>query len=137
MLSNAAGYSRKCYEANLGADGCTFFWNQSITFMEKRDSTCPFPGGTCALDEDPALVLDTGYIHAKYLGINSEIPYHFRRTTICAPLKPNGDILSVEMNRNNTRDSFIDSVSNFYGVQKSFSITTEEMDVTIIELVCR
>lgn len=134
--SDAAEYSQKCYEANLGADGCNFFKNQSISFTEKLISTCPFPGKTCALDENPALVLDTGYIHAKYLGINSEIPYHFRRTATCASLKPDGEFLSMEMDQNEDEFNRIVVVSNFYGRKKSFYTLTTETDTIIMALVC-
>ncbi|KAL8783281.1 MAG: hypothetical protein Q9213_004715 [Squamulea squamosa] len=133
--SNAAEYSRKCYKAQPGADGCNFFKNQSLAFTEKPVSTCPFPGKTCALDENPALLLDTGYIDAKYLGINSKIPYHFRRTTTCAPLKPDGELLSVEIGQENL-NHIADGVGDFYGRQRNFTLVTTESDIKIINGVC-
>ena len=125
--------------------GAIFFKNQSLTFTEFRGSTCPFPGRTCALDKDPSLVLDTGYIHAKYLGINSEIPYHFRRITTCAPLEPDGDFLRIETDKSNRSDGYnhgADSVydghqtywiSNIYGRQKRLFTVTTETDITVVE----
>ena len=89
--SDALDYSRKCYRARLGADGCTSFYNQIITYKERLENACPFPGQTCARKIDSAFTLDTGLIDAKFLGINSVERFQFRRTSTCAPLRVDGE----------------------------------------------
>lgn len=121
--SNAAEYRQKCYRAKLGADGCNFFHNQSITYTEKFENKCPFPGETCARERDLALTLDTGLIDAGLIGINSEKRYHFCRTTTCAPLKADGEFIKITKGEpwsepwreNNTDTGF---TYDFYGRRK-------------------
>ena len=87
----AARYSGQCYHAVKNTLGCSFFYNRSIGYTEQAHSLCPFMGNLCvgnlcASHLDPAYIFDTGYIDAKYIGINSFKQYHFRRRSTCAPL---------------------------------------------------
>ena len=93
--SDAAAYSEECYRAKFGADGWNFFYNQSIHYTERSNDSCPFAGDTCALGRHSALNLDTGLIDAKVIGINSGKKYQFRRTSSCAPLRPDENFLTV------------------------------------------
>lgn len=128
--TNAADYRQRCYRAKLGADGCNFFYNQSITYTEKCENNCPFPGGTCARESSPALTLDTGLIDAGLIGINSEKRYHFRRTTTCAPLKADGEFIKITRYESlrdswneSTRENYTDRgfTYDFYGRRKRVS----------------
>ena len=38
----ASEYGRKCYHAELGANGCNFVYNQGIAYTEKHRQQCPF-----------------------------------------------------------------------------------------------
>ena len=85
-----AAYRKQCYRAKPGADGCNSFYNQSLTYTKRSEHKCPFSEETCALCTNPGLILDTGLIDAKFVGINSLKRFQFRRTTTCSPLKADG-----------------------------------------------
>ena len=90
-------YARNCYHAELGANGCNFFYNQSIAYTEKHGQKCPFISEICANGSNSAISLDTGLVDAKVVGINSAAHLQFRRTTTCAPLRIDGEILNFTM----------------------------------------
>ena len=78
-------YSEKCYHAHLGADGCTTFYNQSISYTEQVDVNCPFSGNGCMKGIHAPIAFDTGLVDSKYLGINAAKRHRFRRRTTCTP----------------------------------------------------
>ncbi len=117
--SNAAAYSKKCYQARPGEDGCNSFLHQSIEYTEKSESKCPFPGQTCALERNPAFNLDTGMVDARIIGINSASRYQFRRTTTCAPLRPDGEFLKGKRYDRNTYIGTKGLDYDFYGRLKT------------------
>lgn len=80
-FDRALAYTKLCYHAEEGADGCNIFDNQTIKYTEKANETCPFIGKAC-------VTFDTGLIDAKFLGINAAKRYQFRRRMSCAPLIP-------------------------------------------------
>lgn len=98
----AIAYTKQCYHAEEGAEGCNFFYNQSIKYIEKANQTCPFRGKTCAWGRNSALSFDTGLVDAHFLGINSQKKYQFRRKMLCAPLLPDGDFIISETGTDNT-----------------------------------
>ncbi|MCJ1383780.1 hypothetical protein MMC17_006894 [Xylographa soralifera] len=82
----ALTYADRCYGANTATDGCNYLYNQSISYTENPNDPCPFAGDVCLEGSRSALTLDTGWLDAKYLGINSEERFQFRRSTTCSPL---------------------------------------------------
>ena len=88
--TKAFDYSRQCYNAKSGKDGCTSFLNQSITFKESSKKSCPFAEEICAFKNVSAVIFDTGLVDAKLLGINSATQLQFRRRSACLPLKADG-----------------------------------------------
>lgn len=92
-FSRAAAYATKCYDAEHGADGCNYFYNQTISYAEKSNQTCPFLGQTCVWGRNSAVAFDTGLIDAKILGINAAKRFQFRREMLCAPLVPDGGFI--------------------------------------------
>ena len=102
-------YSEKCYHTHLGADGCTLFYNQSISYTEEADEQCPFSRSRCTEGIHAPFTLDTGPIDIKYLGINSAQRYQFRRRATCTPIVLDEDLLS--------RLGFKDSSSIPSGIQ--------------------
>ena len=88
-------YGRNCYHAELGANGCNFFYNQSVAYTEKHWQKCPFISEICANGSKSAMTLDTGLVDAKVVGINSAAHLQFRRTTTCAPLRIDGEMLNL------------------------------------------
>lgn len=98
----AAAYTKQCYHAEEGAEGCNFFYKQSIKYIERANQTCPFRGKTCALGRNSALSFDTGLVDAHFLGINAQKKYQFRRKMLCAPLLPDGDFIISETGADNT-----------------------------------
>lgn len=79
-------YSEKCYHAHSGADGCTTFYNQSISYTEQAGVNCPFSGNGCMKGIQAPITFDTGFVDSKYLGINAAKRHLFRRRTTCTPL---------------------------------------------------
>ena len=84
----AAAYSQQCYNASLGAEGCNYLYNQSLAYAEESKNGCPWKGGICGLRGSAAISFDTGYVLAKYLGINAPERYLFRRRATYTPLIP-------------------------------------------------
>lgn len=91
----ASRYAQKCYDAPLGSDGCNDFYNQSIGFIERSNDACPFSGNVCAQGRYSALTFDTGYVHAKTIGLNVAQMFYLRRSTTCAPLVPDDQNIRV------------------------------------------
>ena len=104
--SGQAGYdyARNCYHAELGANGCNFFYNQSIAYTENHWQKCPFTSEICANGSNSAMTLDTGLVDAKVVGINSAAHLQFRRTTTCAPLKIDGEMLNLTLRTEGTNE---------------------------------
>lgn len=96
-IENAFAYSRQCYNASNGAEGCSLFFNQSIGYTSESSGHCPWVGKLCALRNDNAsYTLDTGFISTKTIGINAQSRYSFRKRTTCAPLEKNFFNTSLE-----------------------------------------
>ena len=155
--NDAVAYSKNCYGADPGKEGCSFFRNQSISFSERSLSTCPFPGQTCGLPRnpivsegktfkwygdgsrgqfnlagaEPALVLDTGFVDVRYIGINTRLPYHFRRTTTCAPLVSDGEFIKSEMGERS--GSSISGTGRFYGRTEEFTVSTVDKGINLLQ----
>lgn len=91
----AYDYARNCYHTELGTNGCNFFYNQSIAYTENHWQKCPFISEICANGSNSAMILDTGLVDAKVVGINSPAHLQFRRTTACAPLRIDGEMLNL------------------------------------------
>lgn len=98
----ATAYTKQCYHAEEEAEGCNFFYKQSIKYIERANQTCPFRGKTCAWGRNSALSFDTGLVDAHFLGINAQKKYQFRRKMLCAPLLPDGDFIIFETGADNT-----------------------------------
>ena len=90
LTTNVAGralsYSRQCYNASEGSEGCNYYYNQSIGYTSESSDDCPWEGNRCALLKNTSYSLDTGHVHTKYIGINAPERYTFRKRTTCAPL---------------------------------------------------
>ena len=113
-FKQATLYSNHCYHAEEGAEGCNFFYNQSIGYIEKANETCPFRGMTCAWGRNSAVSFDTGLVDAHILGINAPRKYQFRRKMLCAPLLPDGDFIVSGTGTENT-------TSNNYSLYQALS----------------
>ena len=92
-FDTAIAYTKQCYHAEERAEGCSFFYNQTIKYIEKANETCPFRGKTCAWGRRSALSFDTGLVNAHFLGINAPQKYQFRKKLLCAPLLPDGNFI--------------------------------------------
>ena len=91
----AHSYRDRCYHAELGTLGCNTFYNQSIAYTERPKQKCPFVNRICVKGIDSTLTLDTGLVDVRTIGINSAANLQFRRTTTCAPLKVDGELLKL------------------------------------------
>ena len=103
---DSAEYARRCYNASDGADGCNFFYQQSIPFTISENTTCPFKYGSDGLCFDGLLsgfTLNTSKVTPEAIGINTPLKYTFQRETTCSPLQmDNRFIRRVEAGNNTT-----------------------------------
>ena len=86
LARRAARYRDQCYHGQPRANGCSFFYNQSIAFINVPNAPCPFEGEFCIPGPTNAYTMDTGYVEAKVLGINSAENLYFRRRATCSPI---------------------------------------------------
>ena len=86
-LESAMAYSRQCYNASSGTEGCNTYFNQSIGYTTESSNHCPWIGEPCALRVNTSYTLDTDFVSTKQIGINAPKQYWFRRRTTCAPLR--------------------------------------------------
>lgn len=93
--------------------GANFFYNQSIAYTEEHWQKCPFISEICANGSSSAMTHDTGLVDAKVVGINSAAHLQFRRTTTCAPLRMDGEMLNFTKHteETNTWKFDIDGIS--------------------------
>jgi hypothetical protein len=87
-------YASTCYNAEDGADGCSFFYEQSIQYAAGHDDTCHFKDQSktlCFNNSTTAYTLSTGVVDAKVIGINSPLRYTFQRSLTCSPLRMDVD----------------------------------------------
>jgi hypothetical protein len=85
----AAQYGRDCYghRSITSPDRCTFFESQTISYNVQIGQECPFKDTHfCAGGGYTAARFTTGLVDASVLGINTDKPPKFNRTTICVPL---------------------------------------------------
>jgi hypothetical protein len=85
----AGQYAQNCYDTpNSGyANGCEYFYNQSIAYSVKTQQLCPFRSAElCHHGLYSAATFDTGLVDVSVIGINSPIRYQFRRRSTCSPL---------------------------------------------------
>jgi hypothetical protein len=83
-------YANTCYDAGENADGCSFFYEQSIRYVAEDNEFCPFKDHSTALCfnmSTRAYTLNTGLVDAKVIGINSPLRYTFQRSLTCSPLR--------------------------------------------------
>ena len=79
-----SSYQKTCYDALSIDTRCNVYANRTIAYTKRFDAPCPFRDGVCL---QPAHTLDTGYVNAKAIGLNTAKDYFVRRTTSCAPIR--------------------------------------------------
>ena len=87
--TRAAQYGRDCYghRSVISPDRCSFFDSQSVPYNVQIGQECPFQDKRfCAGGGYTAARFTTGLVDAGVLGINTDKPPKFNRTTICVPL---------------------------------------------------
>ena len=85
----AGQYAQNCYNTPSSgyANGCDYFYNQSIPYSVKFEQPCPFKSANlCLHGLYSAVTFDTGFVDASVIGINSPTSYKFRRQSTCSPL---------------------------------------------------
>jgi hypothetical protein len=106
IMDTVESYYKSCYENDPSTQWCGLFVDEDLHVNVTEGVECPFVGAVCALRENPAISLDTGYIDSKILGINSRHRPFFRRRSICAPLVTDG-YYTLEFN----------STTSFYSIK--------------------
>lgn len=103
--TDSGDYARKCYNRTDGADGCNYFYEQSIQFSIKQNDTCPFKtesGDLCFDGPSSAFTLSTSRIRPETIGINTPLKYTFQRQATCSPLRMDDDYIKPFRNEENT-----------------------------------
>lgn len=85
--SDSAKLAEKCFHAKPGSDGCNFFLQPSISYVQSN-AECPFRDHNICLGKGSHVVrFSTGPIRANSaLGLNAPISLEFARETTCSPL---------------------------------------------------
>lgn len=95
-------YSRRCYNLSERADGCNFFYEQSIQFDTFFNTTCPFTselGPLCYDGPSSAVTFKTGIVKPETIGINTPLKYTFERETTCSPLRMDDTFIKRYVNK--------------------------------------
>lgn len=102
LSESALSYAASCYQTARTSTSCDIALTRSIPYHLSTTSSCPFPAPTmCKLGNDSVHTLDTGFINARILGINSASNFEFRRRTTCSPVLDNNEFVWLETSSNN------------------------------------
>ena len=95
---DAFKYQQACYEVTATDARCNAYVNRTITYTDQIETHCPFKDAICL---EPAYSLDTGFVNAKVIGLNTARDYFVRRTTSCAPIlsKENAAFFTIDLAR--------------------------------------
>jgi hypothetical protein len=83
-------------------DSCKPYYNQTISYSEGHNTSCPFSGDACLCGQTSAYALDTRFVDSSVLGINAAKRYQFRRRTICSPIVTNSSYVAYYNAANRT-----------------------------------
>lgn len=87
LTESALSYAALCYQSAGPPTSCGMTLTRNIPYSILDDNLCPFPAHSmCKFGNDSTHTLDTGFIDAGILGINSASNFEFRRRTTCSPV---------------------------------------------------
>lgn len=89
----SAEYAKRCYNAEDRADGCNFFYKQSIPVFTVDNDTYPFRsdfGDLCLQGPSSGFTLSTGNVSPENIGVNTPYKFTFQRNITCSPLRVDG-----------------------------------------------
>ena len=81
--------TEKCFNTDVGTDGCNFFLQQSIPY-QVSSAPCPFRDATmCSIPDSLVVRFSTGPVDVHVIGVNMPLRMQFSRDTTCAPITVN------------------------------------------------
>ena len=102
LAESALSYATSCYQTAKTSTSCDIALTRSLPYNISTNSSCPFPAPTmCKLGDDFVHTLDTGFINARSLGINSASNFEFRRRTTCSPVIDNSTFVQPKTSSDN------------------------------------
>ena len=86
----ALTYAEACYQSTESTTPCPMAATRSIIHNTSTSSSCPFPNESmCKFGNKSVFAMDSGFVQASRLGINSARRFEFRRRTTCSPVLDN------------------------------------------------
>ncbi len=90
LTESALSYADTCYESTKSVASCPYTLTRSIPHTVSINNECPFPAkNMCKLANSSVITMDSGFVDARILGINSPSNFEFRRRTHCSPVQDN------------------------------------------------
>lgn len=120
----ALSYAASCYQSARSPTSCGVTLTRNIPYSILDNNPCPFPAHTmCKFGNDSTQAMDTGFINARTLGINSASNFEFRRRTTCSPVLDDERFVRVRnVSRNVAQISYLYAG---YAIPHSRSILSE------------
>ena len=85
LADSTIGYTRACYHSNVFTNLCSRTLSRTILHNTSSGSTCPFPNkAMCKNGDSSVFTMDSDFVDANSLGINSPRKSEFRRRTTCS-----------------------------------------------------
>ena len=89
----AAAHEANCMQNKVVQSPCDLFYPNAISYHERPGVLCPFVGNMCLGGNSHVMQLETDFLDARVLGINTPSHFDFRRTSIFAPIIVNDSYL--------------------------------------------
>ena len=97
LTESALSYADTCYESTKSVASCPYTLTRSIPHTVSINNECPFPAkNMCKLANSSVITMDSGFVDARILGINSPSNFEFRRRTHCSPVLDNELFVQAE-----------------------------------------
>lgn len=87
LTETALAYADACYGSHQSTASCPTSLTRRIPYNTSTGSICPFPNKKmCKFGSSAVFTMDSDFVNANILGINSKRPFEFRRRTTCSPV---------------------------------------------------
>ena len=97
LTESAFSYADTCYKSTTSVASCPYTLTRSIPHTVLINNNCPFPAkNMCKLGNSSVITMDSGFVDARILGINSPSNFEFRRRTHCSPVLDNELFVQAE-----------------------------------------
>ena len=96
LTESALNYASACYQSGESTSRCPVAQVRTISHNISRSNSCPFPNkAMCKISNSSVFNMDSGFVNAHSLGINSARNFEFRRRTACSPVIDNDTFVQI------------------------------------------